>query len=42
VEAVRYTREGKTIVQASRISPELAAILKKLDIARPKRILANG
>jgi hypothetical protein len=29
-------------VQASRITPELAAILKKLDISRPKPILAVG
>jgi hypothetical protein len=42
LNAVRYTCEGETIVQASRISPELAAILKKLDIARPKPILAVG
>ena len=38
--AVRYTADGQTIVQASRISPELAAILKKLDISAPKPILA--
>ncbi|MCE3250027.1 MAG: putative transposase for insertion sequence element [Geminicoccaceae bacterium] len=42
LKAVRYTCEGETIVQASRISPELAAILKKLDISRPKPILAVG
>jgi hypothetical protein len=42
LKAVRYTAEGATIVQASRISPELAAILKKLGIARPKPILAVG
>jgi Transposase DDE domain len=42
LKAVRYTAEGETIVQASRISPELAAILKKLDISRPKPILAVG
>jgi hypothetical protein len=35
-------RRGETIVQASRISPELAAILKKLDISRLKPILAVG
>jgi hypothetical protein len=40
LKAVRYTAEGETIVQASRITPELAAILKKLDISRPKPILA--
>jgi hypothetical protein len=42
LKAVRYTAEGETIVQASRITPELAAILKKLDISRPKPILAVG
>jgi hypothetical protein len=42
LKAVRYTAEGATIVQASRISPELAAILKKLDVPRPKPILAVG
>ncbi len=42
LKAVRYTVEGETIVQASRISPELAAILKKLDISAPKPILAVG
>ena len=42
LKAVRYTAEGETIVQASRLSPELAAILKKLDIAAPKPILAVG
>jgi hypothetical protein len=38
LKAVRYTAEGETIVQASRIGPELAAILKTLDIARPEPI----
>jgi hypothetical protein len=42
LEAVRYTAEGETIVQTSRIGPELAAILKKLDISTPKPILAVG
>jgi DDE family transposase len=42
LRAVRYTAEGETIVQASRIGPELALILKKLDISRPKPILAVG
>ena len=40
LQAVRYTAEGATIVQASRIGPELAAILKKLDVPRPEPILA--
>ncbi len=42
LKAVRYTAEGATIVQTTRITPELAAILEKLDIARPKPILAVG
>jgi hypothetical protein len=42
LKAVRYTAEGETIVQASRLSPELAAILKKLDVSAPKPILAVG
>jgi Transposase DDE domain len=42
LKAVRYTAEGETIVQASRISPELALILKKIDISKPKPILAVG
>ena len=42
LKAVRYTAEGETIVQAGRISPELASILKKLDISKPKPILSVG
>jgi hypothetical protein len=42
LQAVRYTAEGATIVQASRIGPELAAILEKLAVPRPKPILAVG
>ena len=42
LKAVRYAAEGETIVQASRVTPELAAILKKLSISRPKPILAVG
>jgi len=42
LKAVRSTAEGETIVQASRITSELAEILKKLDISRPKPILAVG
>ena len=42
LKAVRYTAEGETIVQTSRIGPELAAILKKLDISKPKPILSVG
>src|SRR3954447_7522298 len=42
LEAVRYTSEGRTIVQATTIGPELADIFKKLRIATPKPILAVG
>jgi hypothetical protein len=42
LKAVRYTSEGRTFVQATTIGPELADILKKLDIAPPKPILAVG
>jgi hypothetical protein len=38
----RYTAEGETIVQASRITPELAAIPEKARHSRPKPILAVG
>ncbi len=40
LKAVRYTSEGRTVVQATAIGPELAGILNKLDIAAPKSILA--
>ena len=39
IKAVRYTAEGRTIVQASKIGPEARAALKKLDISTPKAIL---
>ena len=42
LKAVRYTSEGRTIVQATTIGPELAEILEKLQIATPKPILAAG
>jgi transposase len=42
LEAVRYTSEGRTIVQATTVGPELAEILEKLQIATPKPILAVG
>jgi hypothetical protein len=40
LKAVRYTSEGRTFVQATTASPELADILKKLDVPAPKTILA--
>jgi len=39
IKAVRYTTEGRTIVQTSKIRPESRAALKKLDISTPKTIL---
>jgi hypothetical protein len=42
LKAVRYTSEGRTFVQATTVSPELADVLKKLDIPAPKTILAVG
>ena len=42
LKAVRYTSEGRTIVQATAIGPEHAEVLKKLDVAPPKPILAVG
>ena len=42
LKAVRYASEGRTIVQATTIGPELADIFKKLQIATPKPILAVG
>src|SRR3954452_13007886 len=40
LKAVRYTSEGRTFVQATTVSPDLADILKKLDVPAPKTILA--
>ncbi len=40
LKAVKYRSEDKTIVQASKIRPETAEIFKKLDISKPKAILA--
>jgi hypothetical protein len=42
LRAVRYTSEGRTIVQATTVGPELADTFKKLEIATPKPILAVG
>src|SRR4051812_2501381 len=42
LKAVRYTSEGRTIVQATTVGPELAEILEKRQIATPKPILAVG
>ena len=42
LKAVRYTSEGRTFVQATTVTPELADVLKKLDIPAPQAILAVG
>jgi hypothetical protein len=42
LQAIRYTSEGQTFVQATAVSPELAEVLKKLSIAAPKTLLAAG
>jgi len=40
LKAVKYRSDDKTIVQASKIRPETSEIFKKLDISKPKTILA--
>ena len=40
LKAVRYRTEARTIVQRTRIGPELTEVLKKLGVARPKQLLA--
>jgi transposase len=40
LRAVKYQSEGKTILQASKIRPDATDIFKKLDISKPKTILA--
>jgi len=40
LKAVRYRCESRTIVQRSRITAELSAILKTLKISTPKQILS--
>ena len=40
LKAVRYRTEARTIVQRTRIGPELGEILDKLGVSRPKRLLA--
>ena len=39
LKAVRYGSEGRTIVQRTKIGPELADLLKKLGIPIPKQLL---
>jgi Transposase DDE domain len=40
LKAVRYRAESRTIVQRTKIAPELGDLLKKLGISRPKQLLA--
>jgi transposase len=40
LEAVRYHSESRTIVQRTKISSELAGLLKKLGISAPKQLMA--
>ena len=39
IKAVRYTAEGRSIVQTSKIRPEARGVLKKLNTLTPKTIL---
>jgi transposase len=40
IKAVRYQVQGTTIVQSTRLTVQAAAVLKKLAISPPKRVLA--
>jgi len=40
LKAVKYRSDDKVIVQAAKIRPETAEIFKKLNISKPKTILA--
>lgn len=40
IKAVRYRVQGTTIVQSTRLTAQAAAVLKKLGISPPKRLLA--
>jgi hypothetical protein len=40
LKAVRYLAERQTIVQRTKIGPELAGLLKKLRISAPKQVMA--
>jgi transposase len=42
LKAVRCTSEGRTVLQATTIQPELAEIFAKLGISAPRTILAVG
>ena len=40
LKAVRYQSESRTIVQRTKISPELGGLLKKLGVSAPKQLMA--
>ena len=40
LKAVRYRTEARSLVQRTRIGPELGEVLNKLGVSRPKRLLA--
>jgi hypothetical protein len=40
LKAVRYVAERQTIVQRTKIGPELAGLLKNLGISAPKQVMA--
>jgi hypothetical protein len=40
LKAVRYRSESRTIVQRTKISSELAGLMKKLGISAPKQLMA--
>jgi transposase len=40
LKVVRYRSEGRTMVQRTKIGPELAELLKKLGVPTPKRVMA--
>ena len=40
IQAVRYRVRGTTIIQSTRLTPQATAMLKKLQVAPPRRRLA--
>ena len=40
IQAVRYRVRGTTIIQSTRLTPQATAVLKKLQVAPPRRRLA--
>src|SRR5690242_19150964 len=41
LKAVRYVAERQTIVQRTKLGPELAGLLKTLGISAPKQVMAR-